>query len=147
MAQGINKVILIGYLGNDPELKHTNSGTALCTFPVATSESFTNRNGERVERTEWHNIVAWGRQAETCSEYLEKGRQVYVEGRLRTSSWEDNDGNTKYRTEVNADRVVFLGGPSTRRRSSDSPQAVAQVSEPPIDAYTTVPSTATDVDS
>jgi len=110
MARGVNKVILIGHLGQDPELRHTGSGTAVCNLSLATDESYTKDSGERVERTEWHRIVAWGRLAETCEQYLEKGRQVYVEGSLQTREWEDNDGNTRQTTEVKAQRIQFLSG-------------------------------------
>jgi single-strand DNA-binding protein len=111
MADGVNKVILVGNLGKDPELSYTQSGTARCKFPLATGESFTNSAGERQERTEWHNIVSWGKQAETVGKYLQKGRQVFVEGRIQTRSWDDErSGQRRYMTEVNAQRVVFLGG-------------------------------------
>ncbi len=106
----VNKVILIGRLGQDPELNYTNSGTAVCNMRLATNDSYTNRDGERVETTEWHDVVAWGRQAETCGEYLSKGRQIYVEGKLETRSWDDRDGNTRYNTEVRARQVTFLSG-------------------------------------
>ena len=109
MARGINKVILVGNLGADPEMKYTASGTALCTFNVATSESFNDRDGNPQERTEWHRIVVWGRLAEICGQYLSKGRQVYVEGSIRTSTWDDN-GAKRYRTEINARDIQFLGG-------------------------------------
>ena len=106
----VNKVILVGRLGQDPELNYTNSGTAVCNMRLATNDSYTNRDGERVETTEWHDVVAWGRQAETCGEYLSKGRQIYVEGKLETRSWDDRDGNTRYNTEVRARQVTFLSG-------------------------------------
>jgi len=110
MARGINKVILIGNLGADPEMKYTASGTALCTFRLATTESFKDRDGNQQDRTEWHRVVAWGKLAEICGQYLSKGRQVYVEGSLRTRSWDDPDGNRRYMTEVVARDVQFLGG-------------------------------------
>jgi single-strand DNA-binding protein len=110
MARGVNKVILVGRLGQDPELNYTNSGTAVCNLRMATGDSYTNRDGERVDTTEWHDVVAWGGLGETCGEYLEKGRQVYVEGSLQTRSWEDRDGNKRYSTEVKARDVVFLSG-------------------------------------
>lgn len=118
MARGVNKVVLVGRLGQNPELKYTNSGTAVCTFSVATNNSYTDSNGERVETTEWHNIVVWGRLAEICDEYLDKGQQAYLEGSLQTRSWEDRNGNKKYRTEVKAREVVFLG--STRSGSTNT---------------------------
>lgn len=115
MARGVNKVILVGRLGQDPELNYTNSGTAVCNMRMATGDSYTNRDGERVDTTEWHDVVAWGSLGETCGEYLEKGRQVYVEGSLQTRSWEDRDGNTRYSTEVKARDVVFLSGDEADR--------------------------------
>ena len=109
MARGINKVILVGNLGGDPELRYTGSGTAVCNFSVATTESYKDRDGNQVENTEWHRVVAWARLAEICGEYLSKGRQVYIEGRLETRSWEGDDGKKVYRTEVNAFQVELLG--------------------------------------
>lgn len=109
MASGINKVILIGNLGNDPEMRHTPGGAGVCEFRLATNEAWTDKSGQRQERTEWHRIVVWGKKAEVCSKYLSKGRQVYVEGRLRTRSWEDKEGNKRYMTEVVANDVQFLG--------------------------------------
>ena len=111
MARGINKVILIGNLGADPEMKYTTGGTAICKFRVATTEVFKDRDGNPQERTEWHRVVAWAKLAEICGQYLSKGKQVYVEGSLRTSSWDDQDGNKRYMTEVNARDIQFLGGP------------------------------------
>ena len=110
MARGINKVILVGNLGSDPELRYTGSGTAVCNFSLATSESYKDRDGNQVENTEWHNVVAWSRLAEICGEYLKKGRQVYIEGQLQTRQWEDKDGNTKYTTEIKAREMQMLGG-------------------------------------
>ena len=106
---GVNKAILVGNLGRDPELRQTPSGQSVCNFTVATSESWTDRNGERVERTEWHRIVAWGKTGELCAQYLSKGRTVYVEGRIQTREWEDKDGNKRYTTEINAQNVNFIG--------------------------------------
>jgi single-strand DNA-binding protein len=106
----INKVILIGRLGQDPELKYTPSGAAVCNFSMATSESWTDKQGQRQERTEWHRIVVWGKLAELCNQYLSKGRQAYVEGSLQTRSWEDQQGQKRYTTEVSARTVQFLGG-------------------------------------
>jgi len=106
---GINKAIIIGRLGQDPEVRYTADGTAVATFSVATSENWTDKaSGEKRERTEWHRIVAWRRLGEICGEYLAKGRQVYVEGRLQTRSWE-KDGVTRYTTEIVASDVQFLG--------------------------------------
>lgn len=110
MARGVNKVILVGNLGQDPELRYTGSGTAVCNFSLATTESYKDRDGNQVENTEWHRIVAWARLAEICGEYLKKGRQVYIEGQLQTRQWEDKDGNTRYTTEIKAREMQMLGG-------------------------------------
>ncbi|HVV81617.1 MAG TPA: single-stranded DNA-binding protein [Kofleriaceae bacterium] len=109
MAGGVNKVILIGHLGGDPELKYTPSGAAVCEFRLATSESWKDKNGQRQERTEWHRIVVWGKIAEICGKYLAKGRQVYLEGRIQTRSWDDKEGQKRYMTEIVATDVQFLG--------------------------------------
>jgi len=107
---GINKVILIGRLGSDPEVRYTPSGVAVANFNIATSEEWKDKDsGEKKERTEWHRIVAWRRLGEICGEYLSKGKQVYVEGRLQTRDWEDRDGNKRYTTEIVASDVQFLG--------------------------------------
>lgn len=114
--KGVNKVIIIGNLGNDPELKYTSSGKEFCSMRIATSESYTDREGAMQERTEWHRVVAWGKLAEICDKYLSKGRQVYVEGSLATRSWEYN-GEQRYMTEINAREVQFLGGKSDNSTS------------------------------
>lgn len=106
----VNKVILIGNLGRDPEVRFTANGRAVARFSVATSEMWNDAEGTRQERTEWHNVVVWGKQAETCGQYLQKGRQVYIEGSIRNRQYDDKDGNKKYITEINAQRVQFLGG-------------------------------------
>jgi single-strand DNA-binding protein len=108
----VNKVILIGNLGADPELKYTPSNRAVCNLSLATNEVFKDKAGQRQERTEWHRVTVWGEQAEHCSKYLGKGRSVYVEGRLQTRSWDDKEGKKRYSTDVVADRVVFLSGAS-----------------------------------
>lgn len=108
---GINKAILIGRLGSDPEVRYTPSGVAVANFNIATSEEWKDKDsGEKKERTEWHRIVAWSKLGEICGEYLAKGRQVYIEGRIQTRSWEDRDGNKRYTTEIVATDVQFLGG-------------------------------------
>jgi single-strand DNA-binding protein len=112
MAGGVNKVILVGYLGADPDMRYTPSGQGVCELRVATSESWNDKNGQRQERTEWHRIVVWGKRAEVCSKYLAKGRQVYIEGRIQTRSYDDKDGNKRYITEIIAADVQFLGGGS-----------------------------------
>ncbi len=106
----VNKVILIGNLGKDPEVRFTPNGKALAKFSVATSEKWTDQQGQKQERTEWHNVVVWGKQAESCGQYLSKGRQVFVEGSIRSRSYDDKDGNKKYITEIVARDVRFLGG-------------------------------------
>jgi single-strand DNA-binding protein len=107
---GVNKVILIGNLGADPEVRYTPSGQAVANFRIATSESWNDKQGQKQERTEWHRIVAWAKLAELCGEYLAKGRQVYVEGKLQTRQWDDRDGNKRYSTEIVATQITFLGG-------------------------------------
>jgi single-strand DNA-binding protein len=106
----VNKLILVGNLGRDPELRYTQSGQAVANFTLATTERFSNRDGDRQERTEWHRIVAWGRTAELCAQYLSKGRSVYIEGRLQTREWEDKEGQKRRTTEITAQTVQFLGG-------------------------------------
>jgi single-strand DNA-binding protein len=106
---GVNKAILVGNLGRDPELRYTQNGQAVVNFTLATSETWTDKSGERVERTEWHRIVVWGKTGEMCAQYLSKGRTVYVEGRIQTREWEDKDGNKRYTTEINAQTVNFIG--------------------------------------
>ncbi len=106
----VNKVILIGNLGRDPEVRFTTNGRAVARFSIATTEVWRDAEGNRQERTEWHNIVVWGKQGETCAQYLAKGRQVYVEGSIRNSSYDDNSGNKRYVSEIVAQRVRFLGG-------------------------------------
>ncbi len=111
MAKSVNKVILVGHLGKDPEVKYTPSGTAVASFSIATSERFKDKDGNWQDRTEWHNIVLWQRLAEIAGEYLKKGRHVYIEGRLQTRSWDDkNTGEKKYRTEIVGNDLVLLGG-------------------------------------
>ena len=110
MARSVNKVILIGHLGKDPELSYLPSGQSVAKFTLATNYSRKDKNGELKEETEWHNIVAWGKLGEICTQYLAKGRQAYVEGRLRTRNWEDREGKTRTTTEIVADNVVMLGG-------------------------------------
>lgn len=108
----VNKVILLGRLGQDPELKYTPGGAAVCNFSLATTESWTDKQGQKQEKTEWHRVVVWGKLAELCNQYLAKGRQAFLEGRLQTRSWDDKDGNKRYTTEIMASTVQFIGGPS-----------------------------------
>ncbi len=122
----VNKVILIGRLGQNPEVRYTPSGAAVANFSVATNESWMDKAGQKQERTEWHRIVVWGKTAENCNQYLTKGRQVYVEGRLQTRQWQDKDGQTKYTTEVQAQTVQFLGatqGAGAGATHGDRPQS------------------------
>lgn len=107
----MNKVFIMGRLGADPEMRYTPNQTAVATLRVATTESW-NRDGQRQEQTEWHRIIVWGRQAENCSKYLAKGRQVLVEGRLQTRAWDDKSGQKRYTTEIVASNVQFVGGPN-----------------------------------
>ncbi len=127
VMSGINKAILVGNLGADPEVRHTQSGTTVANFRMATSEVFNDRSGERQTRTEWHRIVAFGRLGEICGQYLKKGKQVYVEGRIQTRSWEDRDGNTRYTTEIVARQMQMLG------RVGDVPAGNEDAQEPPSD--------------
>ncbi len=117
----VNKVILIGNLGKDPELRYTPSGTAVGNFNIATNEVWTDKNGEKQTRTEWHRIVTWGKLAETCGEFLVKGKQVYVEGSIQTRSWDDKEGNKRTTTEVRAQRVVMLGRAEERAMEEAMP--------------------------
>jgi single-strand DNA-binding protein len=111
MARGINKVILIGNLGQDPETRTTPGGTTVTNVRIATTESWTDKSsGEKKEQTEWHNVVMWSRLGEIAAEYLRKGSQVYIEGRLRTRKWQDKQGNDRYTTEIHADEMQMLGG-------------------------------------
>jgi len=106
----VNKVILVGNLGRDPELRYIQSGQAVANFTLATNDRWRDKEGNNQERTEWHRIVVWGKSAENCAQYLQKGRSVYVEGRLQTREWEDKEGNKRQTTEVVAQAVQFLGG-------------------------------------
>jgi single-strand DNA-binding protein len=107
----INKAILIGNLGRDPELRYTQGGQAVANFTLATNEKWNDKEGNSQERTEWHRIVVWGKQAENCAQFLSKGRNVYIEGRIQSRDWEDKEGNKRQTTEVVAQTVQFLGGP------------------------------------
>lgn len=121
----VNKVILVGRLGQNPEVRYTPSGAAVANFSVATNESWMDKSGQKQERTEWHRIVVWGKLAELCSKYLTKGRQAYIEGRLQTRQWQDKDGQTKYTTEVQAQTVQFLGAGAGAGADTGAPYAGA----------------------
>ena len=129
MANSVNKVILVGRLGKDPEVKYTQGGTAIARFSLATDEVWKDQSGEKQQKTEWHNIVAWNKLAEICGQYLAKGRLVYIEGRLQTRNWEDKDGNKRTTTEIRADNMVMLGGKPDEGRQEKSAAA------PPSDAH------------
>ncbi len=139
MARGINKVILVGNLGQDPEMRYTTNGTAVCSLRLATNESYRDSDGNLVEKTEWHTIVAWQRLAEICSEYLKKGSQVYFEGSLQTRSYDDKEGITRYVTEIKAREMMILGGRGSsddaydeqRRPASAGQRPAAQRKAPP----------------
>jgi len=115
---GVNKVILLGNLGKDPEVRYLDNGVAVANFSLATTENYKNKQGERVSQTEWHNIVLWRGLAEVAEKYLKKGASIYVEGKIKTRKWEDKDGNTRYNTEILADNMTMLGG---KQSQSDSP--------------------------
>ena len=119
----LNKIMLIGHLGKDPEIRYTSDGSPVATFSVATTENWTDKNGSRQEHTEWHNIVAWSRLAELSKRYLAKGRQVYIEGRIRSREWTDREGNKRRTTEVIATQMVLLG---SRPQGTDAAGASAE---------------------
>jgi len=110
MVRGLNKVMVIGSVGRDPEMRYIPSGKPVTSFSVATTRSWTSSEGQRREETEWFNVVAWGNLAEICKQYVRKGQQVYVEGRLQTRSWEDHEGKKRFRTELVANEMILLGG-------------------------------------
>ena len=127
-GSGVNKVILVGNLGKDPEVRYTPGGQAVANFTIATNENWTDKQGQKQERTEWHRIVVWGKVAELCGEYLSKGRQVYIEGRLQTREWTNKEGAKQYTTEVVANPVggvVFLSGGDRGNRGAKSGGAPA----------------------
>jgi single-strand DNA-binding protein len=125
MSRSLNKVMIIGHLGRDPEMRYTPSGRPVTTFTVATSRSWNTVDGERHTETEWFNIVAWGNLAEICKQYLNKGQQVYIEGRLQTRKWDDKEGNRHYTTEVVAQEMMMLG----ERKDSNNQNHVEETSE------------------
>lgn len=129
MAGGVNRVLLMGNLGADPEVRFTPSGQAVANFRIATNESWTDKSGQKQERTEWHRIVVWGKLAELCGEYLKKGRQCFVEGRLQTREWTDKENKKNYTTEIVANNVQFIGG---RDGASSGPRAQQEGPPPPM---------------
>jgi len=138
---GVNKVILIGHLGKDPEVRHLENGTAVANFTLATSESYKDKQGNRVDQTEWHNVVVWRGLAEVAEKFLKKGSQVYVEGKLRTRSWEDQTGNKSYTTEIVATNFTMLSKKDNGGQDEvpdTQPQATVQNS-PPLDEADDLP--------
>ena len=132
MAGSINKVILIGNLGKDPEVRYLESGVAVCNFSIATGETYKDKNsGEKVTHTEWHNIVLWRGLAEVAEKYLKKGAKIYIEGKLRTRSWQDQEGQTKYTTEILGDNMTMLGKAGESSTEIPAPSAPSQPSEAP----------------
>lgn len=134
----VNKVIILGRLGQDPELKYTPSGAAVCNFSLATSETWNDKNsGQKQEKTEWHRVVVWGKLAELCNQYLAKGRQAFVEGKLQTRSWDDKNGQKRYTTEISATTVQFIGGPAQSASAGNNDYtAPAAEKEPSYDIAT-----------
>lgn len=132
----VNKVLLVGNLGRDAELRYSPGGAAVATLNMATTEVWNDKQGQRQEKTEWHRVVLWGKQAESLQEYLVKGKQIYVEGRLQTRQWDDKDGQKRYTTEIKADRVTLLGAGGHGRGGNEGQAAVdaadAFDSEPPF---------------
>jgi single-strand DNA-binding protein len=127
---GINKVILVGNLGKDPELRTLESGRKVANFSLATTESYKDKNGDKVDQTEWHNLVFWGPIAEVIEKYLKKGSQIYVEGKIRTRSYDDKEGNKKYITEILGDKLTMLGSPSKGGESSSPASNGKTVAQP-----------------
>jgi single-strand DNA-binding protein len=130
---GLNKITVIGNLGTDPEMRYTPNGNPVTSFRIATTRTYTSSDGERLQDTEWFTVVAWNQLAELCNQYLSKGRRAYVDGRLHSHSWEGQDGQTRFRNEIIADRVLFLdrpgSGPSSTEEQGEAPQG-----EPSIEA-------------
>ena len=137
----VNKVILVGNLGRDAELRYTPGGAPVATLNIATTEMWNDKAGQRQEKTEWHRVVLWGKTAESLNEYLTKGKQIYVEGRLQTRQWDDKDGNKRYTTEIKADRVTLLGGGGGGRGGGGMDRGGSQPAgggpdEPPMEPIT-----------
>jgi single-strand DNA-binding protein len=139
MSGTVNKVILIGNLGADPELKYTSSNQPVCNVSMATSEKFKDKSGNRQEKTEWHRVTIWGQQGENCAKWLKKGSSLYVEGRLQTRKWQDKDGKDRYSTDIVATATTFLGGGGSgerapaNREASEDPTGGYQPEQPPGD--------------
>jgi single-strand DNA-binding protein len=129
LQMSVNKAIIVGRLGADPEIRFTGTGRAVCNFRIATDSVWKDRDGNRQKNTEWHQIVVWGQQAETCAKYLTKGREVYVEGEIRTRNYEAKDGTKRYVTEIVAQQVRFLGGPGDRAPARDGGGGMSDAAE------------------
>jgi single-strand DNA-binding protein len=127
----LNKILLIGNLGKDPEIRYTQNGQSVATFSLATSENWTDQSGNKQERTEWHNIVAWGKLADLSQRFLAKGRQVYIEGRIQSREWTDQSGGKRRTTEVIATSILFLGNRAAQGGSYDAPPPYGTSSQPP----------------
>lgn len=125
---GVNKVILVGNLGKDPEIRHLDNGIAVANFSLATTESYTNKQGERVNQTEWHNVVLWRGLADVAEKYLKKGNSIYVEGKINTRKWEDKEGVTRYSTDIIADKMTMLGSKSDNSNSTATAVSPAESS-------------------
>ena len=141
----LNRVIIMGNLGQEPELRHTGSQQAVCTLSIATTDHRTDANGQKKEYTEWHRIVVWGKQAENCAKYLAKGRSVLVEGRLATRSWEDKQGQKRYTTEIVAQNVQFIGGGQGGGRKSEAQDRNSWADEPAGEAEGSAPQNTDDI--
>lgn len=122
---GINKVILVGNVGKDPEIRHLDSGVAVASFPLATSETYKDKSGQRVTNTEWHNVVLWRGLADIAEKYVKKGNPLYIEGKIRTRSWEDKDGNKRYTTEIIADNMQMLGAKQSNEEAASSDENIS----------------------
>ncbi len=134
MARGINKAIIVGTLGKDPDVKHTAGGSTVVNLSVATNEAWKDKNtGENIEKTEWHRIVVFGKLAEICAQYLKKGSQVYFEGKIQTRKWQDQSGQDRYSTEIIANEMQMLGGRPERDRSPISHRQASDQAPPPVD--------------
>jgi single-strand DNA-binding protein len=134
MARGVNKVILVGNVGKDPEVRYTQTGTAVATFSLATSDRI-KRNDQWEDRTEWHNIVAWGRTAETCGQWVKKGTQLFVDGRIQTRKWQDRDGNNRYTTEIVVNQMLLLGRGQGQRPDAGQDSSPAGGARAPADDF------------
>jgi len=149
MAGGVNKVILIGNLGSDPEIRHLNTGSVVANFNIATSESYTNKNGERVTQTEWHRIELWDQLAKIAEQYLKKGDSVYIEGKLKTDSWQDQDGVSRSVTRVRGVNLTMLGSPTRQNTGGQNPSPpppMASNDVPPTSSPSVPPNLQTDDD-